>query len=151
MDPREIVRNGYDLVSEAYRSEGFEYEKSMYREFLAWLEPLLNAGDRVLDLGCGCGIPVAKVLSSRFKVLGVDISPVQIRRAQQLVPNAQFLCADFTDLDLPGKSFEAVIAFYSIIHVPLEEQPGLFDSIASWLVPGGLLLLSVGWKARAAL
>lgn len=146
MEPKKTVRDGYDLVSEAYRGKDFDFEKSMYREYLSWLEPNLKNGDRVLDLGTGCGIPVAKALSSRFRVLGVDISPVQIRRAQELVPDAEFLCADFTAVDLPTNSFDAVVAFYSIIHVPLDEQPALFDSLTSWLVPGGYLLASVGWK-----
>jgi SAM-dependent methyltransferase len=77
----------------------------------------------------------------------VDISPVQIARARELVPDAEFRVADFTGLQLPDASFEAVIAFYSIIHVPLADQPALFESIASWLVPGGFLLASVGWEA----
>jgi len=146
VNPKRIVRDGYDLVSDAYRSEGFDYERSRYRGFLSWLEPRLQNGDRVLDLGCGCGIPVAKVLSGRFSVLGIDISPIQVRRAQQFVPEAEFRCADFTDLELPERSFDAIVAFYAIIHVPIGEQPALFDSIASWLVPGGFLLVSVGWK-----
>jgi SAM-dependent methyltransferase len=79
-------------------------------------------------------------------VLGIDISPVQVNRARQLVPDAEFRCADFTSIDLHENSFEAAVAFYSIIHVPLEDQPALFDSIATWLVPGGFLLASVGWK-----
>jgi SAM-dependent methyltransferase len=146
MDPRQVVRDGYDLVSEAYRTDDFDFADSIYRQPLSWLESILTPGDRVLDLGCGCGIPVARTLSSRFQVLGIDISPVQIQRAQRLVPEAEFQCSDFTDVALPVASFEAVVAFYSIIHVPIQEQPALFDSIASWLVPKGLFLGSVGWE-----
>lgn len=147
MDAKKVVREGYDKVSEAYRSEDFDYENSGYSTFFAWLEPKLAPQARVLDLGCGIGIPVAKVLSGRFKVHGVDISPVQIERARQLVPEAEFQCADITELEFPPGSFDAVVAFYSIIHVPLEEQPALFDSLASWLAPGGYLLATLGWRA----
>lgn len=68
-------------------------------------------------------------------------------RGRKLVPDAEFQCADITELAFPPGSFAAVVAFYSIIHIPLEEQPALFDSIASWLSPAGFLLATVGWRA----
>lgn len=147
MDAKQVVKDGYDLVSEAYRADTFDFENSGYKTFLSWLEPRLAAGSRVLDLGCGCGIPVAQELSRRYKVHGVDISPVQIERARELVPEATFQCADITELDFPAGSFDAVVAFFSIIHVPLDEQPALFDAIASWLTPGGYFLATLGWRA----
>lgn len=147
MDTKKVVREGYDLVSEAYRADEFDYENSEYSNFLSWLEPRLASGSRVLDLGCGCGIPVSKELSKKFKVHGVDISPRQIERARQLVPEAEFQCADVTELAFPPNSFEAVVAFFSIIHIPLEEQPALFDSLADWLAPDGYLLATLGWRA----
>jgi len=147
MNPKTIVRDGYDQIAEKYRSDAFDYEGSMYREYLSWLEPRLKTGERILDLGCGCGIPVAKVLSRRFEVLGVDISPVQVQRAKELVPEAEFRCADFTELSLAPSCFGAIVAFYSIIHVPVADQPALFESFGKWLTPGGLILASVGWRS----
>jgi SAM-dependent methyltransferase len=144
MDPKQIVRDGYDKVSHAYRSASFNYESSEYRTSLSWLEPLLTSGSAVLDLGCGCGIPVSRVLSRQYRVTGVDISPIQIERAHVLAPDAQFICADITTLDFPANTFDAVVAFYSIIHVPLDEQPALLKKIAHWLKPGGCLIASVG-------
>ncbi len=147
MNPKDIVRSGYDRVSYAYRTESFDYEHSEYKHFLSWLAARLSPGAAVLDLGCGCGIPVAQVLSQRYQVTGVDISPVQIERACQLVPAAQFICADMTSLDLAPGGFEAAVAFFSIIHVPLEEQPALFAKLVQWLKPAGYLLASVGHTA----
>jgi SAM-dependent methyltransferase len=147
MDAKKVVREGYDKVSEAYRSEDFDYANSGYKTFLSWLEPKLPPQAHVLDLGCGIGIPVARVLSQNFKVHGVDISAVQIERARQLVPEAEFQCADITELDFHPDSFDAVVAFFSIIHIPVEEQPALFDSLTSWLVSGGYLLATVGSEA----
>ena len=77
---------------------------------------------------------------------GVDISDVQIQRARHLVPGARFIRADATTLRLPPGSFEAVVALYSVIHMPLTAQPALLRSVASWLVEDGLLLLSAGWN-----
>ncbi|MCX5096466.1 class I SAM-dependent methyltransferase [Streptomyces sp. NBC_00365] len=54
----------------------------------------------VLDLGCGSGVPVARALATAgHRVTGVDISEVQIRRAREFVPQAEFIRADATDLD----------------------------------------------------
>ena len=45
-----------------------------------------------MDLGCGAGIPATRELADHgLRVLGVDSSAVQIRRAHQLVPAARFV------------------------------------------------------------
>jgi len=45
-----------------------------------------------------------------------------------------------TKLDYPSDSFGGVAALYSIIHLPRELHGGLFESIYSWLKPGGVFL-----------
>jgi ubiquinone/menaquinone biosynthesis C-methylase UbiE len=80
-------------------------------------------------------------------VTGVDLSEVQLERARRLVPAATFVRADVTALSFPAESFDAVVAFYSLIHVPLAAQPALLTSFAEWLVPGGHLALITGWTA----
>lgn len=64
-----------------------------------------------------------------------------------LVPNATFLCGDVTTIDLPQHSFDAVVSFFAIIHVPLAEQPTLFHGIHGWLKPGCWLMATVGAHA----
>lgn len=63
LNPKDIVCNGYDKVSYAYHADSFDYEHSGYKTFLSWLVPRLSTSASILDLGCGFGIPVAKVLS----------------------------------------------------------------------------------------
>jgi len=144
--PSDIVRSGYDAVSYLYRPDD-----ASPVEYRAWVDSLLlrlPAKSRVLDLGCGCGIPVARMVSQAgHQVTGVDLSDVQIERARGLVPAATFIRADMTTLDLPVESFDAVVCPYSIIHVPLEQQFGLLTRIGNWLTAGGTLLLTAGWEA----
>ena len=143
MDPKEIVRRGYDRISEAYR--GDDEEPDGYVDWLTELADGLPAGAQVLDLGCGNGVPVARWLSEHgFAVHGVDISERQIERARALVPGATFEVSDMSALTLEPGSLDAVVALYSIIHVPLEEQPDLFLRIAQALRPGGRALMIVG-------
>ena len=50
-------------------------------------------------------------------------------------------------VSFPAESFDAVVSLYAIIHVPVEEHPGLFASVARWLRSGGLFLAIVGHTA----
>jgi SAM-dependent methyltransferase len=145
VNPKDIVREGYDKVSCAYRGDTFDPNEDPYsRQCLDLLLPHLARGSRVLDLGCGCGIPAAQDLSALHTVTGVDISQVQIDRARSLVPSAELICADMTDLTLPAEELDAIISLYAIIHVPLEEQHDLFRRMSIWLKHDGWLLCTVG-------
>ena len=144
---KEIVRRGYDKVSYAYRGEAGADEFTDYDVWLAELAALLPENSPVLDLGCGCGLPVARTLSAKFTVTGIDISAVQIERARRLVPHARFIRADMAEVNFPPASFSAVVSFYAVIHLPLEEQPALFARVRGWLQPGGYFLGTVGSRA----
>jgi len=144
IDPKVIVRDGYDRVSYAYRGDEFDFEKSGYAHWLRRLAMRIAPGVRVLDLGCGCGVPAAREMVKRYAVTGIDLSPVQIERARTLVPQAMFVCADMTAADFAPASFDAVVAFYSIINVPVAEQAKLIHDIAEWLSPGGIVLAILG-------
>lgn len=146
-EQKEIVRRGYDKVSYAYRGEAGADDLTGYDVWLAELAALLPENSPVLDLGCGCGLPVAQTLCAKFAVTGIDISPVQIERARRLVPSAQFIRADMAEVNFAPASFAAVVSFYSVIHLPLDEQPALFARIGGWLRPGGYFLGTVGSRA----
>ena len=114
---------------------------------LAWLAralELIPAGSDVLDLGCGAGVPMTRALAAGRRVTGVDLSARQIELARADVPDATFLQADMTALDLPAASLDAVVAFYSLTHVPRADLPALLDAIHRWLRPGGVLVATMG-------
>jgi len=98
----------------------------------------------VLELGCGGGSPAMVRLAERHRLLGVDISPRQIERARERVPNATFRCADATELVLEPASYDAVVSLYMLGHVPRAEQAPLLGSMATWLRAGGHLLATMG-------
>ena len=145
-DPKELVRRGYDRISYRYRAD--DAGDGGYGPWIAAMLGRLAPGSAVLDLGCGCGIPVSRALAAAgHAVTGVDFSEVQIQRARSLVPAALFRCADATELDLPAGMFDAVVCLYALIHIPLAEQPPLLARIGQWLKPGGWLLATVGqWE-----
>ncbi len=134
-----LVRKAYDSCAAAYAESRMAEPGNEIRG----LSDRLNDGDAVLDIGCGAGVPIAKSLAARYRVTGVDVSPEMIRRAQQNVPAGNFKCADIMSTQLPPSSFDAVIAFYAIFHIPREEHPDLFRRVYRWLKPGGYLLCTL--------
>src|SRR6266446_2530431 len=148
---RDLVRRGYDTVSRVYRDDDGQAAGSpaedltRYSGWVADLAGLLRPGAQVVDLGCGAGIPATRELAEHgLRVLGVDFSAVQLRRAQRLVPAARLVQADMTALQLRPASADAVVSFYALIHVPLADQRVLFPRIRAWLRPGGYFLAIVG-------
>jgi SAM-dependent methyltransferase len=146
-NPKQIVESGYDRISTRYRGDSIDLVKSPYRIFLEYIQPHLPAQANLLELGCGCGVPMAQEFARHHRVVGVDISAIQIERATRLVPDATFIKADMTALEFEPKSFDAVIAMYAIIHVPIQEQQELLTRVASWLKPDGVFLATVGHSA----
>ena len=141
-DYKELVKKGYDKCAEKYMKARIS-EKEESLELL--IERLKN-GSAVLDIGCGSGIPVAKQLSKNYKVVGIDISQSQIELAKENVKNAKFYCDDIMKTDLENESFDGVVSYYAIFHIPKEEHKLLFNKIYNILKPGGYLLVTLANK-----
>ena len=144
-DPRTaMVAAGYDAMIDTW-----EAWKGQIRDDprAAWCDELvarLPGGARVLELGCGGGTDETRRLAQSFELTGVDLSGEQLRRARARVPEARFVHADLTDLELAAGSFEGVASFYVFNHVPRELLAGLFARVHEWLTPSGLFLLTLG-------
>ncbi|MGI8586827.1 MAG: class I SAM-dependent methyltransferase [Chloroflexia bacterium] len=150
MESKRIVAEGYDAIAETYRDWATRAHDEARSNYTKWLLDHVPAGEPVLDLGCGSGVPTTLALAARFRVTGVDISGRHIALARAAVPGATFIQADMTALDLPDDGFAAVAAFYSLIHVPRSEQPALLAAIAQWLRPGGSLVATMGARPTEA-
>jgi SAM-dependent methyltransferase len=98
----------------------------------------------LLDLGCGTGAQVTQPLASEYRVVGVDISTRSIEIAKTQVPEAMFMVGDIASVSFPDKSFDAVVAFFSLIHVPREQHADVLTSIVSWLRPSGWFIGTMG-------
>jgi ubiquinone/menaquinone biosynthesis C-methylase UbiE len=120
-DPRtELVGRGYDVIGERFAEWRDRIVGDPRRKWENELVSRLADGARVLELGCGAGVPDTQRLDARFSVTGVDISAEQVRRAREAVPEAEFVHADFTALELEPGSFDAVVSYYAFNHVPRE-------------------------------
>ena len=145
-DPKDVVRRGYDALSLRY-DEAYGAE-TKYEPLLSDLCERIPAGGTVLDLGCGSGVPVARALADAgYRVTGIDISEVQVRRARERVPQAESIQVDATAASFDDASFDAVVSLYALIHIPLAEQTPLLRKAAAWLRPGGWFVATTGHGA----
>jgi len=140
---RRTVERGYDRMAEQYLATK-DPEDPLALAALEDLVSFLSPGSAVLDLGCGAGVPVTRWLTGRgFVVTGVDVSARQLELAQRNVPTATFIKVDMTELAFAPETFDAVVTFHSIIHVPRTEHPALIAKIHRWLKPGGVFLATM--------
>jgi SAM-dependent methyltransferase len=144
IDPRRIVADGYNTIADRYFDWSDARPSATRLRWLARALELIPEGSDVLDLGCGAGVPMTRSLAMGRRVTGVDISARQVELARAAVPEATFIHADMSALELPPASFDAVVAFYSLTHVPRADVPGLLTAVHGWLRPGGILIASMG-------
>jgi ubiquinone/menaquinone biosynthesis C-methylase UbiE len=133
--------NRNDIAHEYARLEGGSEWPRM-----RWLRKLLDRmehGSSVLDLGCGSGELADVEISKEHQVTGLDISQTQINLARQNVPNGHFIHGDAGSVEFPPGSFDAVVSFYTLEHIPRGEHQIVLQGINNWLRVGGLLLISI--------
>jgi cyclopropane fatty-acyl-phospholipid synthase-like methyltransferase len=141
-DPSALVARGYDAAAERYErlEDGANWPR--LRRLRALLE-LVPDGARVLDVGCGNGVPSLREIARRHVAVGIDVSRRQTELARANVPEAEVHCGDVRSAAFAPRSFGAIVSFYALDHVPRDEHADLLARFRSWLAPDGLLLLAV--------
>ncbi|MYS87574.1 class I SAM-dependent methyltransferase [Embleya scabrispora] len=144
----QATRTSYDAVATEYT----EYartdlaNKPLDRAQLAAFAEFVGSAHAgtgsVADVGCGTGRITAHLRELGLDVFGIDLSPGMIAVARREHPDLRFEVGSMTDLDLPDGSLAGLVAWYSIIHVPVEQLPGVFAEFHRVLAPGGRLLLA---------
>jgi SAM-dependent methyltransferase len=81
-----------------------------------------------------------EIVEAGHAAVGVDVSRAQIERARRNA--ADVIHASALDVDFEPESFDAVVAFYVVDHLPRETHPELLAKIHRWLRPGGWLLIT---------
>jgi len=138
-----IVRNGYDKIAHQYMQERTEPIEKEIQEFI----DILPEKAKVLDIGCGGGIPVLKaMLENGFIATGIDFSKSMLKIAKKNVPKAELIYGDVTKTDFEPNQFDGIISTYAIIHIHKSLHPIVYARIYNWLKPGGLMLMGASWS-----
>ncbi|MBI2029094.1 class I SAM-dependent methyltransferase [Candidatus Gottesmanbacteria bacterium] len=137
-----FVMQGYDKVAEKYLKNRDQFKSIKYLDILI---KRLKPGAKIIDLGCGVGIPLDRYLIDKgFKVTGIDISTKQIELARRNCPQATFIVKDMSQIKNGEYQVDAVISFYAIFHIQRESHIEIFKKINSFLSLGGLILITMG-------
>ncbi|MET7835731.1 class I SAM-dependent methyltransferase [Micromonospora sediminicola] len=126
-----------DLLRDALAGEPFQ------RGILGLFAELVRAqgSGPVVDMGCGPGRITAHLRGLGLDAFGVDLSPAMIGVARRDHPGLRFEVGSMTRLDLADASLTGLLAWFSLIHVPDEDVPGVLAGFHRALRPGGVVLL----------
>lgn len=121
-------------------TESYERGYHHHRRIKVVCALLRRAGvRRVLDLGCGDGWQVGRLVRAGFEVTGSDISPLRLRRARGHAPGARgFFVSDLRRPAILEASLECIYLGQVLEHLP--EPEAVLRSLWSSLRPGGFLI-----------
>lgn len=152
---KDLADNYYDLATDFYEygwgrsfhfaprapQESFHASIARHQHFIAHMLGL-RPGMRVADLGCGLGGPLREIARfSGAEILGVNINAYQIEKARILTEEeglsdlADYVLCDFTNVDEPDESFDAVYAIEATCHAA--DRASVFGEALRLLKPGG--------------
>jgi trans-aconitate methyltransferase len=104
-----------------------------------------QAGERILDLGCGTGHLTRKIADAGASVIGIDRAETMIEQARQNYPELRFLVADATDFTF-DEPFDAVFSNAVLHWIPAAED--VAACIWRALKPGGRFVAEFGGKSN---
>ena len=139
-------------MNEKVKEAGTEWNAKLYdtkhdfvwkygSDVVSLLDP--QAGERILDLGCGTGHLTAQIAESGARVSGVDRSAGMVAAARLAYPNLKFEIADARNLPFQGE-FDAVFSNATLhwIHEPELVLQGVWKALRA----GGRFVAEFGGK-----
>src|SRR6185295_11954611 len=115
----------YDALAPRWDAWSNAIVPDLRDEWTRTIEGFAQPGERVVELGCGTGVPVGRWLAARYQYTGVDASPGMLAKAAIALPGADVVRADMQTLEFAEGSLGAVVAFFSISHTPRARHAAL--------------------------
>lgn len=142
IEKRNSVKKNYDLIANQYCNDfGTNLDDI---KLIEKFEPHLKKGSTIVDLGGGSGKLTNYFTERGFKAVCYDFSENMRINALKLFPHIPYILDDMLNLKTHFKnnSVEAVIAMYSLFHIPRGDIGKLFNNINDILTDKGLFCFS---------
>ena len=110
--------------------------RPLYQRFL----PLLPAGGRILDAGCGSGRDLLAFRELGFQTTGFDASPSLVALASEHLGEPVH-CLNFRDIPWHDE-FHGIWACASLLHIPRSDLAYILKRLAKALISSGILYAS---------
>nr|WKN38854.1 class I SAM-dependent methyltransferase [Tunicatimonas sp. TK19036] len=139
--------NGYESIAPAFiERRGKAVSGIGMLSVQNWAQKL-SYGSSVLDLGCGTGIPISKVLvEAGMKVYGIDASPTMIGAFRQNFPNIPMACESVEESAFFNLPFDAIIAWGLMFLLPEDVQTLVIQKVGRSLLTGGKFLFTAPYQ-----
>ncbi|NBD29732.1 MAG: methyltransferase domain-containing protein [Alphaproteobacteria bacterium] len=135
----------YDRVADDFlRRRARTLTERRWLDRMVGVAPSHGGRRRLLDVGCGTGLPIAAYLSERgLRVTGVDAAARMVAHFRTNLPQATAHLADMRTLAI-GQPFDAILAWDSFFHLSPDEQRKMFPIFRRHASPGAALMLTTG-------
>lgn len=118
-----------------------------------WLQAFMATlpGRDVLDIGCGTGEPIARLLTGAgAQVTGIDAAPAMIAAARESFPDGRWIRADMREMPDLGR-FDGLIAWDSLFHLTPADQRSVLAALPGVARPGAALMFTSGTELGQAI
>lgn len=142
-DDKKSVFRAYDLITDWFNEHRCK-DLSLEKEYLKFIQNSIPANGKILDVGCGNGIPIAKFfIENGYSVTGIDSSTNMIDRCKTNFPDQKWILSDMRTFSTDEK-FDLVIAWHSFFHLPHDDQRMTLKLLTTFLEKNGLLVFTSG-------
>ena len=114
-DQRRRLRAGFDRAAEDYQRTRPVCPPRLFDDLMRLAG--LNAGDRVIEIGCGSGQATAPLAERGLAITAIELGPelaAIARRRLAGFPNVEVVTTSFEDWSPHGAPFDAVVAVSSL-------------------------------------